>query len=197
MARLLSLVAVLALVGCTTTCRFESNAQGAQVYLDGVPKGVTPCLLELSDGETAYTVRLEHPDFETYSYMISQQFAGTVTQQNTQTNVTGQTNAYGSASGRSVTVNSALQGNQNTQTQQYAVYAWPTRYFFTMRPRTATSAPPPTPRPTTPAPPPSEPTPPPSPAPSTRPAFCGSCGARLAAGTKFCGGCGARVEGNR
>ncbi len=63
-------------------------------------------------------------------------------------------------------------------------------------PRPTPPPPPPAapPPPTRPAPPPPEPTPPPPPAPSSKPAFCGACGARLAASTKFCGGCGARVE---
>lgn len=62
-------------------------------------------------------------------------------------------------------------------------------------PPTPPPVPAPTPRPTPPAPPrPAPPPPAPTTAPPTKPAFCGSCGTKLALAAKFCGSCGARAE---
>lgn len=176
MTRFMLLLLALA-TGCTTTCRIDSNAHGALVYLDGSLKGETPCDVELDDGKRGYTIKLEHPEFMPYVYQISQQYAGTVTQQQTNTNVQGQTNAYASPSGRSASTYTTAQGTQSTQTQQYHMYAWPTRFFCQMQRRAGGSTGVSTSN---------------ASAVQSQGAFCTKCGARLGDGTQFCGGCGTR-----
>ncbi len=180
MRSVLSTALVLALAGCTTTCRFDTNAPGAKLYLDGVPVGVMPCDVELDDGKTAYTIRAEHSDFQTVTAMIRQTYAGTVTNQQQQTTVNAQTNAYGA--GNSVNTNTFGTVNQNTQTYNTPVYAWTTRYLISLPPRQAGTTPPAAPQTTT------------TPAPATgqRGAFCSGCGRQFTGDAPFCSGCGAR-----
>lgn len=183
MTRLAMSLLLLALVGCTTTCRIDSSVSGANVFLDNRLVGVSPCDIELDDNKASYMLKLEHPDCHPWQYMISQQYAGTVSQQQQQTNVTGSTNAYGAGNG--VTTNTNVYGTQSTQTYNTPVYAWPERYYVTLARKSA-----PTPAP---APPPPANTTTTTPASSQqRGAFCSGCGKQFAGDAQFCSGCGAR-----
>lgn len=181
MTRLAMSLLLIALVGCTTTARFDTNAPGAKLYLDGAFKGIMPCEVELNDGDTGYTLRAEHPDFHTATLMIRQQYAGSVSQQQTQTNVNGSSSAYGVGNG--VNTNTNVYGTQNTQTYNTPVYAWPTRFLVTLVKSGATQAAPvPSPAPATTT----------TPATGQRGAFCSGCGKQFAGDAQFCSGCGAR-----
>lgn len=174
---------LLVLVGCTTTCRIDSSVSGAKVYLDNALVGITPCDVELDDNKMSYTLKLEHSDCHPWSYLISQQFAGTVSQQQSQTNVNASTNAYGS--GNHVTSSTNGTVTQSTQTYNTPVYAWTSRYFVTLvrKPAEGAHATPPPARTTT---------------TTTTPegqqagTFCSKCGVRFTGDAQFCSGCGAR-----
>jgi len=214
---------MLSLAGCTYTARYESEPAGATVYLDGVPMGTTPLELELDSNRTSsYTLRFVLEGYEPKTQVISRTpNGGSVTFQNTYATASGQATTYASANvydyGGSVraygnaSTDVTATGMQFTTTSTVPTFSWPSRFFCELRPRVdgaaqAAPPPPPAPRPAPPPPaprpappPPPEPAPvppPPAPttAPSSKPAFCGSCGKRLALNAKFCGGCGRRTE---
>lgn len=179
MTRLAMSLLLLALVGCTTTCRIDSSVSGAQVYLDNRLVGVSPCDVELDDNKTSYMLKLDHPDCHPWQYMISQQYAGSISQQQSQTNVNASTNAYGS--GNRVTSNTNGTVTQNTQTYNTPVYAWTSRLFVPLTRKAAPTASTPSNTTTT------------TPAPGQqRGAFCSGCGRQFAGDAQFCSGCGAR-----
>lgn len=185
MTRLAMSLLLLALAGCTTTCRIDSSVSGAQVYLDNRLVGVSPCDIELDDNKTSYMLKLEHPDCHPWQFMISQMYAGSISQQQTQTNVVGSSSAYGVGNG--VNTNTNVYGTQNTQTYNTPVYAWPERYYVTLARKSA-----PTPTSTPAAPPPANTTTTTPASSQQRGAFCSGCGKQFTGDAQFCSGCGAR-----
>lgn len=194
----LATVILAATSGCTYTARYDSEPAGATVYIDGVPKGVTPLVLELpnTDGGS-YTLRVTLAGYEQITQVVSPVPDGgsmTLTNTHSTASVLANTHAqanvynYGSlgASGRGTASTYATgTGTSTTITNTIPTYTWPTRFFFALKPTASTS-------------PWAAPTPASTAAPASsgsRAAFCGQCGARLGAGVRFCAGCGARVGG--
>lgn len=174
LASALALAATTMFSGCTTACRFDTNAPGAKLYLDGVLKGVMPCVVELDDSVSAYTVRAEHPDYEMTTTRISQVYAGTMTSQQTDANVVASTSTH-VVTPRTASTTTVGAVNQTTRTQSYAVYAWPSGFLIKLNPRSVSGA-----------------TAQGSSTWSSSAAFCSKCGTRFDDGAVFCSRCGTR-----
>lgn len=194
----IGMLAAVAALGCTYKARFDSDPPGATVYIDGVPRGVTPLELELPENEGSYTLRIARDGYEPITQVVSPvpdggsvTFSNTFATANVQATTQARTNSNGyGASGVSTrgTANTHAfgTGTTTTITNTLPTYTWPTRFFFTLRPSSPASSPWPRTQPAGGG----------SPRTSATPArrFCGSCGTPLQASPRYCGTCGARTE---
>lgn len=139
----LLLGALLSLVACTTPTQFASEPSGALVEVNGIPRGTTPCTLDLDlEGCASYTARFRKDGFEPELVVVSPQATGAYL---TQSTTYGSTQSYGTAwassyrtpmgaSARGLS-NASTYGTANTVETSVPVVAWPTIVAAKLKPR--------------------------------------------------------------